>query len=95
MTAGDTFHVFEENETATAIAMKCFHIFQDEGYRRLYRYPSKTRINIRRRSVPRVPPGAYPHDRLCGQTGIAPRRSKISTTSKIAPMLIEVPYVVS
>jgi hypothetical protein len=33
MTAGDTFHVFEENETATTIAMKCFHIFQDEGSR--------------------------------------------------------------
>jgi len=31
MTARNTFHVFEENETATAITLKCFHAVQDEG----------------------------------------------------------------
>jgi hypothetical protein len=33
VTAGDTFHVFKENETATTIAVKCFHAIQGESNR--------------------------------------------------------------
>jgi len=48
-------------------------------------------INI----VPTKPLGPYPQDRLCGQTGIIPRRTSIKMTSKIVPIDISLPSVKS
>jgi hypothetical protein len=37
VTAIDTFHVFKENETSTAITMKCFHACRNERQSALYK----------------------------------------------------------
>jgi hypothetical protein len=48
--------------------------------------PIKNRITRIRTIRPTPPLGLYPHDRLCGQTGINPRSTSIKIISKIVPI---------
>ena len=59
----------------------------------VYTQPSNTRIMTIISSVPTVPPGAYPQDRLWGQVGMTPRRTKIKITIKIPPIFIIIPLI--
>lgn len=47
--------------------------------------PIKRRITMISTIRPTPPLGLYPHDRLCGQTGINPRSASIKIISKIVP----------
>lgn len=47
--------------------------------------PITTRTITTMTTIPIVPVGAYPHDRLCGQEGNAPMRSRIKTIRRMVP----------